>query len=151
MNQSENSVDYYQLANQKVLGTYEWEGKQDLLNIVLIGLTKSLPTKDEKYELHRLLVALLSEQMTSEEKLEIIELEYDVPVEESLKEEMNEMCNLGEGIAERAREQAEKKMIADMVMKMYQKGCTLEFISDIVQKSATEIQRIIEESSLVLA
>lgn len=147
MNQSENSVDYYQLANQKVLGSCEWEGKQDLLNIVLIGLTKSLPTKDKKYELHRLLVALLSEQMTSEEKLEIIELEYDVPVEESLKEEMNEMCNLGEGLVERT----EEKVLAEVVMNMYRSQFSLQQISLAINKSIEEVQRIIEEKSLVLA
>ena len=40
MNMPENSLDYYRLANRKVLGSKKWEGKQDMINIVLIGLAK---------------------------------------------------------------------------------------------------------------
>lgn len=39
----------------------------DLLNIVIIGLSNELPKHDEKYELHRLLGTLLSEELTVEE------------------------------------------------------------------------------------
>lgn len=39
------------------------EGKLDLLNIVMIGLAEKLPGHDERYELHRLLGALLSKKL----------------------------------------------------------------------------------------
>ena len=85
MNMPENSLDYYQLANRKVLGSRTWEGKQDMINIVLIGLAKDLPVHDEKYELHRLLVALMSKQLTTSEKLNIIEKEYKIQVNDTLR------------------------------------------------------------------
>lgn len=59
--------------------------KQDMLNIVLIGLAKKLPRQDEKHELHRLLRALLSKSLTQSGKLNIIEKEYDIPLEEDLR------------------------------------------------------------------
>lgn len=52
-----------------------------MLNIVLIGLAKKLPRQDEKHELHRLLRALLSKSLTQRGKLNIIEKEYDIPLE----------------------------------------------------------------------
>ena len=55
-----------------------------MLNIVLIGLAKKLPRQDEKHELHRLLRALLSKSLTQSGKLNIIEKEYDIPLEEDL-------------------------------------------------------------------
>lgn len=64
MNMPENSTDYYYLANKKVLGNCEWESKQDMLNIVLIGLAKELPRQDAMHELHRLLGALISKSLT---------------------------------------------------------------------------------------
>ena len=85
MNMPEDSTDYYYLANKKVLGNCMWEGKQDMLNIVLVGLAKELPRQDEKHELHRLLGALLSKSLTQSEKLNIIEKEYDIPLEEDLR------------------------------------------------------------------
>lgn len=56
-----------------------------MLNIVLIGLAKKLPRQDEKHELHRLLRALLSKSLTQSGKLNIIEKEYDIPLEEDLR------------------------------------------------------------------
>ena len=57
-----------------------------MLNIVLIGLAKKLPRQDEKHELHRLLRALLSKSLTQSGKLNIIEKEYDIPLEERSEE-----------------------------------------------------------------
>ena len=51
-----------------------------MLNIVLIGLAKELPKQDGKYELHRLLGALLLQKLTPNEKLNIIEKEYNIPL-----------------------------------------------------------------------
>ena len=55
MNMNENSMNYVHLTNDKLLGSYKWKGKLDLLNIVLIGIENELPEHDDKYELHRLL------------------------------------------------------------------------------------------------
>lgn len=100
MNMSENSMDYVHLANDKLLGSFQWRGRLDLLNIVLIGLSNELPEHDEKYELHRLLGALLSINLTVDEKLNIIETEYNIPVEDSMRKDVSVMCNLSQGILE---------------------------------------------------
>ena len=55
------------LTNNGLLGSYEWEGKIDLLNIVLICLSEELPEHDARYGLHRLLGALLSKQLSTKE------------------------------------------------------------------------------------
>jgi len=52
----------------------------------MIGLAKELPEYDEQYEIHRLLGALLSSKLTTDEKLNIIEREYDIPVGQILME-----------------------------------------------------------------
>ena len=52
-----------------------------MLNIVMIGLAKELPPHDEKYELHRLLGALLSKELTVDGKPDIVGTEYDISVE----------------------------------------------------------------------
>lgn len=68
----------------------------------MIGLSEELLGPEEGYELHRLLGALLSQKLTVEEKLTIMETEYHIPVEENLRKDVNVMCNLGEGIEEKA-------------------------------------------------
>ena len=137
MNMPEDSTDYYYLANKKVLGNCMWEGKQDMLNIVLIGLAKELPRQDEKHELHRLLGALLSKSLTQSEKLNIIEKEYDIPLEEDLRKDVRVMCNLSQGIVDDTK--------AEIIMNMYKKGYTLEQIADVTEKSISEIEEIIKK------
>ena len=59
----------------------------------MLGLVKKLPEHDEIYELHRLLGALLSQKLTIDEKLNIIENEYDMSIDENFKMAVSVMCN----------------------------------------------------------
>ena len=141
MNMPEDSTDYYYLANKKVLGNCIWEGKQDMLNIVLIGLAKELPRQDEKHELHRLLGALLSKSLTQSEKLNIIEKEYDIPLED-LRKDVSVMCNLSQGIVDDTK--------VEIIMNMYENKFSLEQISLATKKSIAEVEKIIKENKPVL-
>ncbi|CCY61105.1 uncharacterized protein BN572_02135 [Clostridium sp. CAG:264] len=79
----------------------DWKGNLDILNIVMIGLAKEIPPKEEKYELHRLLGTLLSQTMTAEQKLKLMKQEYDIPVDRNgIRDEVKIMCNLSEGVEE---------------------------------------------------
>ena len=122
-------------------------GKIDLLNIVLIGLSQELPDHDEKYELHRLLGALLSKKLTSDEKLNIIETEYDIPIEDSLRKDVSVMCNLSQGIREDATDEANAKII----MNMHRDGYSSEQIARIVEKTIEEVEAVIKKREPVLA
>ncbi|WP_448901984.1 hypothetical protein [Eubacterium sp.] len=141
MNMPEDSTDYYYLTNKKALGNCQWKGKQDILNIVLIGLAKELSKQDENHELHRLLGTLLSKKLTQYEKLNIIEKEYNIPIEEDLRKDVSIMCNLSQGIVDDTK--------AGIIMNMYKKGYTLEQIADITEKSISEIEKIIDKKSII--
>ena len=137
MNMPEDSTDYYYLANKKVLGNCRWEGKQDLLNIVLLGLARELPGQDKKHELHRMLGALLSKKLSQNEKLNIIEKEYDIPLEEDLRKDVSVMCNPSQGIVDDTK--------AEIILNMFKKGYTLEQIADVTEKSISEIEKIVKK------
>ncbi len=143
MNMDENSMDYVHLTNDKLLGSYKWKGRLDLLNIVLIGLSNELPEHDNEYDLHRLLGALLSKELTVDEKLNIIETEYDIPIEDSMRKDVSVMCNLSQGIRDDAN--------AKIIMNMYQNNFTLEQIALATGKSIEEVKAIIEKKEPVLA
>ena len=143
MNMDENSMDHIHLTDEKLLGSYEWKGGLDLLNIVLIGISEDLPEYEEKYELHRLLGALLSKELTADEKLNIIETEYDIPVEDHMREDVKVMCNLSQGIKEDTKE--------EIIMNMYRNGFTIEQIILAVGKSEGEVEAIIKRKELVMA
>ncbi len=100
MNMKSNSMCHIHFTKDDMIDNYDWKGNLDLVNIVMIGLGKELPEHDEKYELHRLLGALLSKELTKEEKYSIIESEYKIPIKEELGEELRSMSNLGLGVRE---------------------------------------------------
>ena len=112
---------------------------QILINIVMIGLAKELPEHDEIYELHRLLGALLSQDLTVEETLSIIGTEYEIPIEENMRKDVSAMCNLSEGIEEKGRAEGE----AGLILKMHKNGLSPEQIAAATDKTIEEIRAII--------
>ena len=87
------------LKDDKIIGHRTWAGKLDLINIIMIGLADEVPNHDERLQLHRLLSVLLSMEMKAKDKIKIMEAEYGIPIEDGIREEVNIMCNLGEGLA----------------------------------------------------
>ena len=162
MNMEKNILTHMHLTQEDILGDYNWPGKKDLFNIVLIGLAKDLPEHEEETGLHRLLGALLSATLTAEKKLDIIEAEYHIPIENNLREDVNTMCNLSQGIWETAeaageaagraageaagRAAGEAAAKANMILAMRKAGYPYEEISKISGMTKEQILQIEEDS-----
>ena len=147
MNMEESSMSHVHLTKEDLIGSYEWKGNLDLLNIIMLGLAKNLPEHDETYELHRLLCALLSQELTIDEKLNIIGNEYDIPIEENFRKDVSVMCNLSQGIKEDGIAIGE----AGLIMKMYKNGFTAEQIASATDKDIEEVKAIIAGKEPALA
>ena len=152
MNMEENTMSHIHLTKEDLIGSYEWKGNLDLLNIIMIGLAKELPEHDETYELHRLLGALLSRELTIDEKLDIIGNEYDIPLEENFRKDMSTMCNLSQGVKEEGiaigrregLEEGRREGHAELITKMYKNGLSIEQIASATDKTVEEVRAIIE-------
>lgn len=143
MNMDDNSLSHIHLTKDEMLKPCNWKGNLDLLNIVLIGITNDIPEHDEKYEMHRLIGALLSSELKEQEKLDIIEHEYNIPISQEFREDVSIMCNLSQGI--------EDKAIAKIVMNMYKIGYTPNQIADAVGVSVDEVEAIIKKKEPAMA
>ena len=143
MNMDDNSLSHIHLTKDEMLKPCNWKGNLDLLNIVLIGITNEIPEHDEKYEMHRLIGALLSSELKEQEKLDIIEHEYNIPISQEFREDVSIMCNLSQGI--------EDKAIAKIVMNMYKIGYTPNQIADAVGVSVDEVEAIIKKKEPAMA
>ena len=149
MNMDDNSLSHIHLTKDEMLKPCNWKGNLDLLNIVLIGITNEIPEHDEKYEMHRLIGALLSSELKEQEKLDIIEHEYNIPISQEFREDVRIMCNLSTGIEERATERATKKATEKtsekFILNMYKKGYTLDQIADVAETGVDEVEAIIKK------
>ena len=129
----------------------------------MIGLAKEIPEHSDQYELHRLLGALLSQNLTVNEKIDIIGNEYEIQTQDNLRKDVNTMCNLSEGIEERGIEKGIEKGLAmgikqgleqgtaQLIFTMYKNGLSEEEIATITDKNISEVQEIIEEEMSILA
>ena len=100
-----NTITKYSISEENVVGTVsEQESNYDLLTIIMLGLGNADKAGDKP--ILRLLDVLLSAETKPEEKKAILEKDFDIPMSASMSEEANIMCNLGEGIRERAFAQA---------------------------------------------
>ena len=147
MNMDDNSLSHIHLTKDEMLKPCNWKGNLDLLNIVLIGITNEIPEHDEKYEMHRLIGALLSSELKEQEKLDIIEHEYNIPTSKEFREDVRIMCNLSTGIEERATEKTSEKFI----LNMYKKGYTLDQIADVAETGVDEVEAIIKKKEPAMA
>ena len=162
MNMDYNSLSHIHLVKNEILEPCEWKGNLDLLNIVMIGVTNEIPEREEKYELHRLISALLSDDLQVQEKLDIIGSEYNIPINSDLREDVNTMCNLAEGIEERTRkeerekakkevEKATKSTINSVIINMYNQGCTLDLIANVTGTNVDKVKTVIKKKNPAMA
>ena len=151
MNMDDNSLSHIHLTKDELLKPCNWKGNLDLLNIVLIGITNEIPEHDEKYEMHRLIGALLSSELKEQEKLDIIEHEYNIQISQEFREDVRIMCNLSTGIEERATERATEKTSEKFILNMYKKGYTLDQIADVAETGVDEVEAIIKKKEPAMA
>lgn len=141
-------------AGQRIVGL-NTENAEINEGLVRIGITNEIPEHDEKYEMHRLIGTLLSGELKEQEKLDIIEHEYNIPISQEFREDVRIMCNLSTGIEERATERATKKATEKtsekFILNMYKKGYTLDQIADVAETGVDEVEAIIKKKEPAMA
>lgn len=136
LNMDSHSMCHIHLTRDDLINHHNWKGNLDLLNIIFLGIGEDLPPQEEQYQLHRLIAALLSNQLPAAEKLKIIHNEYHIPLSQPLTEGVNMMCNLGEGIEERT---------AARVTKEVTKKVTKEVTKELNAKHAKHAKELTEK------
>ena len=137
-------------TGQRIVG-FNTENAEINEGLVRIGITNEIPEHDEKYEMHRLIGALLSSELKEQEKLDIIEHEYNIPISQEFREDVRIMCNLSTGIEERATERATEKTSEKFILNMYKKGYTLDQIADVAETGVDEVEAIIKKKEPAMA
>lgn len=151
MGMKENTMCHIHLTKDDLIGKHNWRGNLDLLNIIMIGISDILPEHDNTYEMHRLLAALFTDTLNAKEKIDIINKEYDIPIENDIEEGVNIMCNLSQGIEDKALEKGKAVGIAegkasaqiDIILNMYNNNFTIEQIALATQYNVDKIKEII--------
>ena len=88
-----------------------------------------------------------------------MEMEYSIPADNRIREDVGAMCNLSQGIFEKGEArgkaigEARGKAIGEarIILNMYKNGYTVEQIAGATDKSLEEVKAIVEKKEPVLA
>lgn len=123
----------------------------------MIGLAEEIPEQDKEYELHRLLGTLLSQHLEAKEKMQIVEEEYHIAMEQKFREDLKIMCNLSQGVKEegiamghkfgleQGRREAILETTNNVISNMHEKGYTIMEIADVLKMSSEEVIERLEK------
>ena len=99
----ENTIAQYHVTRDFLEGEYEEPlADYDLMTVVLINVGQEQQQKARG--ILRLLRILFSKAISAQEKEDLMENEYGIPMTKELKDEVKEMCNLGETLAKESRD-----------------------------------------------
>lgn len=76
------------------------------------------------------------------------EKEYDIPIEDNIREEVEEMCNLSQGIKEKAFEggyaEGKQNGYAEAICMMYESAVPIEQIAEIIKMSTDRVKELLK-------
>lgn len=138
------TISRYFINHDAVHGQILDTARSDLLQVIMIRLPKENRKNEpvnEPTELMKLLSTLFSKNKTAEEKL--LELQkYGIIVSEEIKEGVNTMCNLSQGIYEEGLTNGRKEGRTSLIINMLKNGMTPQQICEISGVSAEEVEEI---------
>lgn len=85
---------------------------------------------------------LLSSELREQEKLDILEREYNIPISKEFREDVRSMCNLSVDIEEKGAEKTNVKVI----LNMHKQGYTLNQIAAVVEVSPEQVEKVLNEA-----
>ena len=104
---------------------------------------------------------MLSQNLEAKEKMQIIEEEYHIPMEQKLRKDLKIMCNLSQGVKEEGiaighkfgleqgrregRQEAIVETTNNVINSMYEKGYTVMEIADVLKMSSEEVRKRLEK------
>ena len=101
-----NSINIYSVKEDSLIGEHvEPVNNYDLLTVVMIYTAKDFMNLQD--DVIKMLSVLLSRNLDAQERMNILEKDFNIAMTEEVKQEVDEMCNLSKGIREDGRKEGE--------------------------------------------
>ena len=140
-----NAVSEYSLVKtDHIPGIPDQKSAYDKISVVQICLN---PKSEKGNRLTEMLNVLLSAKMKAEEKIKILEEDFQISMEREMGKELNQMCNLSDYVEEIGIKKGIEKLLTEQVMKKIEKGKTIPEIADALEEDEETIRRIVETLS----
>lgn len=141
-NLDQDCMNLVHLVNDPVLGDHQWDIDLGLLSFVLVGLKKENADTDYKElntKLHQMLRIVFAMELSSDERMELLEKKVEIPRDADLEKEMDYMCNLSYDIEEKGYENGLKSAIQKMLLKNMPKK-EIKYYLDVTDRQIEEAE-----------
>jgi predicted transposase YdaD len=147
------------MRERNLLGEVETPRHEyDLINVIMICLGDANDeVAEEEAGILRLLEVLLSPERASIDKKTILKNEYHIPMTKAMEREVDNMCNLSDGVEqlgiekgiaigmERGIEQGGREKLLQQVSKKLGKNQSIEQIADDLCEEVDVIESLVQE------
>ena len=137
MDMQENYICHYHLIKDDIIGHSSLKKTPDIFNIIFIGLNVNVCGPSNVPSIHHLLGTMFSSKLTADEKLNIINKQYDIPITDTLKGDVNVMGSISDMYFEHGE--------AHVIMNLYHNGYSPEKIAEMTSMDLELIKKIIYE------
>lgn len=148
----ENSVTEYKFIQNNRLGNHGILGRYDLIRTLFIGLSRNLVEEKEEYRLHRLLETLLLPELNLEQRKDILEKEYQIPMSGDMGRRMNLMCNLSGAIVEWGMEKGIKEGMEkgqeQLIANFLKKNNHVSYVAEMLDVSEDMVRGVAEKEKI---
>ena len=135
-----NTITRYSLKPENIVGNaVEAPENYDLINIVMVCLGKIEEWNDNN--LIKFLGVLFQNELSAKEKKDILEKDFNVPMTETFESEVDDMCNLSQGVAEEAMQKGIEQGRQEGIQKGIEQGRQEGMQNGIVQGIEQGIQQ----------
>jgi len=112
-----NTITNYYMNEKAIIGNSKQKKQNyDLLSVVMICLGN--PKDTMQSNVLKLLNTLLAKDVKADEKIDFLQAEFRIPATITLKKELEDMCNLSEGIEQVGIEKGVKKGVKKGIKKV---------------------------------
>ena len=141
-----NAISEYSIHKKdRIPGIPDEKKAYDKLTVIMICLN---PGSEKGNRLTKMLGILLTPEIEAKAKIKQLENEFDIPMENDMGEELNQMCNLSDYVEEIGIKKGIEQGREQLVMKKYKKGRSIAEIADALEESEDTIRKIIENTCI---
>ena len=106
----QNTINFYSVKEDSLIGEHvEPVSNYDLLPVVMIYTAKDFMNLQD--DVIKMLSVLLSRNLDAQERMNILEKDFNIAMTEEVKQEVDEMCNLSKGVREDVHKETALEML----------------------------------------
>ena len=141
-----NTITRYSLKPETIIGNaVEAPENYDLINIVMVCLGKMEEWNDNN--LIKFLGVLFQNELSAREKKDILERDFNIPMTETFESEVDDMCNLSQGVAEEAMQKGIEQGRIHTIIELVNDGVlTIEKAAEKASMSVEEFRNAMKKA-----